>query len=63
MLKELSSEDQTSSAYIQGFDFINVKNPQDAKKLIKTDDLVLTYSFDGQVLLWALGQHAKLFPL
>ena len=29
---------------------------------MRTDDLVLSYSFDGRVVLWALGQNAKLFP-
>ena len=37
--------------------------PTDAEKktLAKTDDLVLSWSFDGQVVLWAIGPNAKLF--
>lgn len=57
MLKELTGSEQNGGhqAYIQGFDFLSVKSPQDARKVIRTDDLVLSYGFDGQVILWALG--------
>ena len=52
MLKELSGGHE---AYIQGFEFLRVKSPQDESKLVRTDDLVLSYSFDGRIVLWALG--------
>ena len=57
MLKEMAGQHES---YIQGFDFLCVKVADN--KLVKTDDLVLSYSFDGKVVLWALGPNAKLFP-
>ena len=56
MLKEMSGGHES---YIQGFDFLRVKN---GDKVFKTDDLVLSYGFDGRVILWAIGQNAKLMP-
>ena len=57
MLKEMAGQHES---YIQGFDFLCVRVADN--KLVKTDDLVLSYSFDGKVVLWALGPNAKLFP-
>ena len=31
--------------------------------MVKTDDLVLSQSFDGKIVLWALGPNAKLLQL
>ena len=31
--------------------------------IVRTDDLVLSASFDGRIILWALGPNAKLLPL
>ena len=57
MLKEMAGGHES---YIQGFDFLRV---QSDSKVFKTDDLVLSYGFDGRVILWAIGPNATLLPL
>lgn len=58
MLKELAGG---HDSYIQSFDFIKVPTDAEKRTLAKTDDLVLSWSFDGQVVLWAIGPNARLF--
>ena len=55
MLKELTGG---HSSYIMGFDFLRVRSETN---VVKTDDLVLSYGFDGRVILWAIGPNARLF--
>ena len=59
MLRELAGGHES---YIQGFEFLQVSKTQDGKNMVITDDLVITYSFDGKVVLWAIGPNAKLLP-
>jgi len=60
MLKELAGGHET---YIQGFEFLRVRATQGQKSLTFTDDLILTSSFDGTVVLWAVGPNARLHPI
>jgi len=59
MLKELANGHDT---FIQTFDFLKVKKTPSDSQLVVTDDLVLSQSFDGKMILWAIGPNAKLLP-